>query len=111
MALGSSVSCGAAAGSAVAAPAAPPVAGASHKLGVAGEGLLAPVLLPAPGFPLPGSASRPQEMGMAAGAGGWAGAARAAKIADIRAKQRADQDTNTVHPQLRQGGGGFGAST
>ena len=111
MALGSSASCAAPAGSAAAAPAAPLAAGASHKLGVAGKGLLAPALLPALGFPLPSSDSRPEEMGTAAGAGGWARAARAAEIADIRAKQRADHDPNTVHPQLRQGGGASGAST
>ena len=101
MALGSSASCAAAEGPAAATPAAPPAAGASHKAGVAGEGLLAPALLPALGFPLPSSASGPEEMRTAAGAGGWAQAARAAKIADIRAKQKADQDPNTVHPQLR----------
>ena len=112
MALGSFASCAAseaaaAAASAAAAPAATPAAGASHKLGVDGEGLLAPALLPERGFPLPSSASRPEEMGTAAGAGGWARAARAAEIAYIIAKQRADQDPNTVHPQLRQGGGGL----
>ena len=118
MALGSSSSCAAseaaaaAAGSGAAAPAAPPAVGASHKLAVDGEGLLAPALLPALGFPLPSSASRPEEMRTAAGAGGWARTARAAEIADIRAKHRDDQDPNTVHPQLRRrGGGGSGAST
>ena len=58
MPLGSSASSAAAAGPAAAAPAAPPTAGASHKAGVAGEGLLAPALLPALGFPLPSSAKK-----------------------------------------------------
>ena len=109
MALGSFASCAAseaaaAAGSTTASPAAPPAAGASDKLGVAGKGLLAPALLPAMRFPLPSSISRPEEMGTAVGAGGWARAARAAEMADIRAKQSANQDPNTVHPHLRQGG-------
>ena len=76
----------AATGPAAAAPATPAAASASHKAGVAGEGLLAPALLPALGFPLPSSASRPEEMGTAAGAGGWARAARAAGIEDFGAK-------------------------
>ena len=84
MALGSSASSAAVAGPAAAA-AAPPAAGASHKAGVVDEGLLAPALLPALRFPLPSSASRPEEMGTAAGAGGWARAARAVEIEDIRA--------------------------
>ena len=105
MPLGSSASSAAAAGPAAAAPAAPPTAGASHKAGVAGEGLLAPALLPALGFPLPSSASRPEEMGTAAGAGGWARAARAAEMEDIRAKKRADEDPTQCIPSLGRGEG------
>ena len=71
------------------------------------QGLLAPALLPALGFPLPSSASRPEEMGTAAGAGGWARAARAAQMEDIRAKKRASEDPTQCIPSLGRGGGGF----
>ena len=51
------------------------------------------------------SASRPEEMGTAAGAGGWARAARAAEMEDIRAKKRADEDPTQCIPSLGRGGG------
>ena len=57
------------------------------------------------GFPLLSSASRPEEMGTAAGAGGWARAARAAEMEDIRAKKRADEDPTQCIPSLGRGGG------